>query len=853
MKLTQRPLFYWVKNHYRGLQLFLLLVILASLFFRVYPLEMQRRIINIAINLKMVDKLYLYCALYMGSILVAGLLKYFTNTLQDVIGQKIMIGMRQELYQHVLQLPLTFFHRTQTGTITAAMTAELNIIASFLGGALAVPISSVLTFAVFLGFMIYLNPLLGLLSMGIYPAEVIVIPLLQRWYNRYNRSRVATTRQMASLVNEAVSGIHEVQGNGSFLLEQKKLDRLINRLYKLIYKLSIFKYGIKFSNNLFQGFGPFLLFLVGGYLAIRGEFTIGALVAFLSAYEKVYDPWKEVILYYQDYQDAQVRYKQIMELFDHQPEFLLEAPAQRPQHFAGTIEVSNVGYQVNDNIRLLEDVSFHLEAGRHLALVGFSGSGKSTLVLLLSRLYRQTEGSITIDGHDIELLGKNEIVANVSSVVQQPFIFTGTVRDNLLYSSQALHLADPSKELPSEEEIIEVIRGVGLLEDVTRWGLRSTIKPQRAESMIPSFLQMRAIIRETMREDFSQAVEFYDATKFMNYSSLAINIIFGSYGISYTTKKLLGLRAFRRFLVEAKLEGPLTDFGLRIAESTIALLADFRGDDFFFQGSPMKPKQLNYYEELVKKTSQKSLQKLSAKERDRFLLLGLKFTPGLHKITTISSQLEDVVLQARGRFLKEVAGIDIESCTDGTLQTDIVPYQAEATSRTDGPQFTPFCINHYLTSHTLLNNILFGVVIDRDLIRERLDSVLQQEFERNDLIDDIVEIGLDFHVGSKGDNLSGGQKQKLALARALLKKSPILILDEATSGLDNTSQTRVQHYISTRLRGNTTVVAVVHRLDMISQYDHILVMKDGKIVESGTYDDLLEQKGTLYGLVNGNR
>ena len=842
-----------MKNHYRGLQLFLLLAIVASLFFRVYPLEMQRRIINIAINLKMVDKLYLYCALYMGSILVAGLLKYFTNTLQDVIGQKIMIGMRQELYQHVLQLPLTFFHRTQTGTITAAMTAELNIIASFLGGALAVPISSVLTFAVFLGFMIYLNPLLGLLSMGIYPAEVIVIPLLQRWYNRYNRSRVATTRQMASLVNEAVSGIHEVQGNGSFLLEQKKLDRLINQLYKLIYKLSIFKYGIKFSNNLFQGFGPFLLFLVGGYLAIRGEFTIGALVAFLSAYEKVYDPWKEVILYYQDYQDALVRYKQIMELFDHQPEFLLEAPDQKPQHFAGTIEVSNVGYQVNDKIRLLEDVSFHLEAGRHLALVGFSGSGKSTLVLLLSRLYRQTEGSITIDGHDIELLGKNEIVANISSVAQQPFIFTGTVRDNLLYSSQALHLADPSKELPREEEIIEVIRGVGLLEDVTRWGLRSTIKPQRAESMIPSFLQMRAIIRETMREDFSQAVEFYDATKFLNYSSLAINIIFGSYGISYTTKKLLGLRAFRRFLVEAELEGPLTDFGLRIAESTIALLADFRGDDFFFQGSPMKPKQLNHYEELVKKTSQISLQKLSAKERDRFLLLGLKFTPGLHKITTISSRLEDAVLQARGRFLKEVAGIDIESCTDGTLQTDIVPYQTEATSKTDGPQFTPFCINHYLSSHTLLNNILFGVVIDRDLIRERLDSVLQQEFERNDLIDDIVEIGLDYHVGSKGDNLSGGQKQKLALARALLKKSPILILDEATSGLDNTSQTRVQHYISTRLRGNTTVVAVVHRLDMISQYDHILVMKDGKIVESGTYDDLLEQKGTLYGLVNGNR
>ena len=78
------------------------------------------------------------------------------------------------------------------------------------------------------------------------------------------------------------------------------------------------------------------------------------------------------------------------------------------------------------------------------------------------------------------------------------------------------------------------------------------------------------------------------------------------------------------------------------------------------------------------------------------------------------------------------------------------------------------------------------------------------------------------------------------------------ILDEATASLDNSSQTRIQHYISTKLRGNTTVIAVVHRLDMISEYDHILVMKDGKIAESGSYDDLIQKKGTLYELINGS-
>ncbi len=454
MQLTKRPLFYWIKKRYRALQVVLLVIIVIGLFFRVYPLEMQRRIINIAINLKMLDKLYLYCGLYMGAVLLAGIFKYAANALQAIISQKILIGMRRELYQHILKLPLTFFHRTQTGTITSAMTAELNAIATFLGGALAIPITSVLTFVVFLGFMIYLNPLLGLLSMIIYPFELTVIPLLQRWHNRYNQRRVMVTRQMAGVVNEACEGIQEVQGNGSYLLEQLKLDRLVYRLYGLIVKLDILKYGIKFSNNLFQSFGPFLLFLVGGYLAINGQFTIGALVAFLSAYEKVYDPWKELILYYQSYQDAQVRYKQIMELFDHQPQFQLEAPSSPPRDIKGTIEAKNIGYQVNESIILLDDISFRLEAGKHLALVGFSGSGKSTLSHILSRLYQQSCGTLTIDGEQVELLSPMEVVTGISTVAQHSFIFTGTVRDNLLYAANSLHLADITHELPDRQEIM---------------------------------------------------------------------------------------------------------------------------------------------------------------------------------------------------------------------------------------------------------------------------------------------------------------------------------------------------------------------------------------------------------------
>ncbi|THB77537.1 MAG: ATP-binding cassette domain-containing protein [Desulfobulbaceae bacterium] len=849
--ITKRSLFYWVYNRYRGLQVLLLVIIVVSLFFRVFPLEMQRRIINVAINLKMIDKLYLYCVLYMGAVLIAGLLKYLTNTMQMMIGQKILIGMRKELYQHILQLPLPFFHRTQTGTIISALTAELTAIATFLGGALAVPITSILTFFTFLGFMIYLNPLLGLLTMLIYPFEMAVIPLLQRWYNKYNRKRVATTRTLASVVNESVTGIHEVQGNASYILEQGKLDRLVKKIYSLMTKLFIFKYGIKFSNNLFQSIGPFLLFLIGGYMAIHGEFTIGALVAFLSAYEKVYDPWKEVIEYYQSYQDARVRYKQIMTLFAYQPEFLLE-PLEKREVFnlKGEISATNLNYWVNDSVQLLQDISFQIKPGNHVALVGFSGSGKSTLSLLLSQLYRISSGSLKIDNHEISDLTKRDLARNVANVAQHPFIFTGTVRDNLLYASNTLQKDGLIEAIPSPQEQMEMIREVGLEEDTLRWGLRSVIPLEKAAQMRESFLKMREVIHHELRNEFTQAIEFYDAHTFLHHQPIATNLIFGTYGGAYHVDKFITNQQFRSFLSTTGLEKKLLDLGLIIARSTIEFLGDFRADEYFFQGSPMSQARFDHYEALVKRAAKIEFDQLKSKELESFLQLALDFTPGIHKIHTLNKQFEDDILRGRSQFLKQVADIDLDECRDGAIQTAILPISdIEKQARTT-TSYTPFCFNQYLFNRTLRDNILFGTVINQELIREKLGTLALEVFKKHGLLDDIMEIGLDFHVGSKGDNLSGGQKQKLALARAFLKHAPILIMDEATASLDNRSQARIQNYIETRLRGNTTVIAVVHRLDMISGYDHIIVMKDGKIVEAGNYQNLIEQQGVLYGLVN---
>lgn len=841
VRITDRSLFYWILRRHRPSQLFLLLVIVISLFFRVYPLEMQKRIINEAISLKEIELLYLYCGLYIGAVIIAGLLKYVINVLQVYIGQKILVEMRQELYNHVLQLPLQFYRKMQAGTVISAMTAELNAIGFFLGGAIAIPITSVLTFFVFLGFMVNLNPLLALLSMAVYPFELVVIPYLQRKYNKLNKKRVRTTRKMANVVNESISGIHEIHGNTSYDLEEKKLFVFIRKLHKLMKKLFLVKYGIKFANNFFQSLGPFILFLVGGYMAIHGQFTLGALVAFLSAYEKVYDPWKELIEYYQSYQDAQIRYSQIMRIFDlDPPHLLLPAPERKVHSLGGDISFTNVSYIVGDGVRLLEDINLEIKKNEQIALVGFSGSGKSTLALLIAQLYDSSQGSISIDGHDMNDLTKRDIGCNVAMIAQQPFIFSGTIAENLLYGAQAVD--DGSSEV-TRKQIQAVIRDVGLGDDVLRFGLQAVLTPDECAPFRQKFLRMRQIIRTKLQDEFAEAIEFYDVEKYLYYSSIRDNIVFGdSMDREYTVSRLPDNPQFMQLLDQEKLAKPLITLGYAIASQTVSLLADFQDDEFFFRANPMEMSEYGEYSRLLERLD--SSQPKETEARNLLLILALRYIPMKHSIASLPSALEKKILAARFSFQKNIVHVDIEQCKMVDSGSSVLPMFS------DIDEFIPFCPSEYLYTRTLRENILFGAIKSERILGEHLVELATKAFADEQLLDEVLDIGLQFEVGSKGDRLSGGQKQKLAIARAFLKDASILIMDEATASLDNTSQARIQELLETKYRGNKTVIAVIHRLDLTPAYDRIVVLKAGRITEQGTYKELMAKKGDFYGLAS---
>ena len=831
--IVKQSLFSWVLTSSIKLQVTLVLIILVTVIARVIPLEMQKRIVNEAISLSKFDLLLLYCGIYLAAVIFASFFKFLINYIQTIIAQRALEQMRKGLYHHILTLPLNFFRKTQPGMVVSSLITELTTAGNFVGMAIAVPVTNILTLVAFAGYLIWLHPLLGLVSLSIYPIVLFIIPLLQKRANIANKKRVDTTRSLSSNIGEAISGVHEIHGNGAYEIENNKFDRLAEKLLKIRIRWTLLNESIKQLNNLFNSLSPFLIFLLGGYLAMTGQLELGALVAFLSAQEKLYDPWKELIGFYQVYQDASVRYYRTMEYFDEMPDHELAPVERSPFDLSGNIDVQNLSFTVEGGIRLLNDISFSMKPGEHLALVGFSGSGKSTLAQCIGQLYKYTDGHIRMDTKEVSELTKKDMIRNVGFVAQSPFIFSGSIEENLLYGCMAKtgHLeTDSDGQLPTLDDRIAVLHQTGIFVDVLRFGLNTVVSHDEDDQLVSALLRVRKNFQKEYGEVLSEYVEFFDESKYLYYSSVSENLIFGAANEqSFLSDDLHRNDYFKKFLDEAQLTRPLLGLGAQLAEQIVDILGNLTPDAVFFEQSPIQSHELDAYKKIVERMNKVSIHELTTKNQDKLLQVGLRFTPGIHKMVALPDLLEKMILDSRALFKEKVTKEYPEA-------------------------FTFYQISQYIFSQTILNNIFFGKMKTvNPKAQDKINQSIIQLLIEEDFLEKILEIGMQFEVGSKGDKLSGGQRQKLAIARAFLKQPKVLIMDEATSALDNKSQARIQNLLSNKWKGSSTLIAVVHRLDIIKEYDRVAVMKAGKIEEIGTYDELISKKGMLYELEYGKK
>jgi len=830
LPIVKRSLFSWIFAGNLKLQLPLLLIILVMVAANVLPLEMQRRVVNEAIKLQNINLLFLYCGIYLAAVILASTLKYLTNILETLITQRTTAQMRKDLYKHILTLPLNFFRKTQPGTVVNALTTELTLPGNFVGMAVGTPVSNVLKLLGFAAYLFWLNPLLAAVSLSIYPIIIFLVPLLQRGANKANKKRVNAARKFASRIAESISGIHEIHGNGAYRIEGRKYNELVDRLLKIRIIWSLYRFAVKTSNGFFTGLGPFLVFILGGYLTIKGRLELGALVAFLSAQERLFDPWKDLIEFYQVYQDGKVNYKRTMEYFDVAAEHEIEPRGRDALELEGSVEVKDLSFVTDTGIHLLDGINLSLKQGEHLALVGFSGSGKSTLALCIGQLYKYTSGSVMIGDKEVSGLTKRDMVNNIGFVAQSPFIFDGTIEENILYSCRAKigdnGNSEADNEMPSLDDIIAVLHQTGIFVDVLRFGLNAILTHDKHAQLVDAIIRIRKNFQQDYGAELADYVEFFDENKYLYYSSVAGNLTFGAPNKNkFATQNLAKNEYFLNFLDSADLTRPLLSLGANLCRQTVDILGNLPPDAVFFKQSPINADELEDYKILEEHLRKKRLHELDAEDRHHLLELALRFTPGTHKMAALPDILETLILEGRALFREKIA-------------------------QDDPGAFTFYQMSEYIYSQTILNNIFFGKTKTSSThAQEIIDQSIIQLLIEEDLLEAIIEIGMHYQVGTKGDKLSGGQQQKLAIARIFLKAPKILIMDEATSALDNKAQTRIQNLLETRWKKKNTVVSVVHRLDTIKNYDKVAVMKAGKILETGTYDELIARKGMLYELV----
>jgi len=828
--IYKRSLLSWVFSGKLSLQFLLVLLIFGIVFLRVLPLEIQKRIVNEVLAVGDLNQLIIYCLIYLSAVVMSSVLKMAINGLQTLIGQRALTDMRRELYQHILRLPLSFFRKTPPGNVVASLVVELAASANFVGSAIAMPLSNIMTLLAIGGYLIWLNPLMGITTLSIYPLALIVIPLVQRKVNIENKKRVDVSRKMSSQITESISGINEIHAQGSFKTEERKYNVIIERLLRIRIIWTLYRYGVKVTNNLFVGMGPVVVLLLGGYLMMQGETNLGSIVAFLSAQEKLYDPWKELIDFYQVQQDASIRYEKVMQSFVGDTEFRLISDQPENVTKFGKIEMKNLEFVTPDGIKLLDQVTLTIKGGEHLALVGFSGSGKSTLAKCIGQLYSYTGGELFLDGNPVNKLSKEEIVRSIGFISQEPFIFSGSIEDNLLYSSRAVDEfseKDIDRETVSLDDKIAALQQAGMFVDTLRFGLTTTIDHSKYPGLEEQLLRVRKNFQDNFGNELAEHVEFYQEDSYLYYSSVMDNLIFGTVRRGIAAETLNKGQLFSKFLDRSNLKLPLLETGAELLMQTVDILGeDVPREMVFFEQTPIDPDDYDDYLELSKTLHTKAISDLGKDDRQKLFDLSFRYISAQHKIIELQPLLEKLILNGRKLFR--------------SWSAEHLPDQISFHTDTK-----------YIHSKSVLNNIFYGnLTSNSPKVEDRVNQCIIHLLIEEDLLEPVAAIGMNFSVGNQGDKLSGGQQQKLAIARVLLKKPKVLIMDEATSALDNKSQSRIQGIVE-KWKGTCTVISVIHRLDILPSYDKVAVMKSGRIAEFGEPNQLVREKGLLHELIHG--
>jgi ATP-binding cassette subfamily B multidrug efflux pump len=368
--------------------------------------------------------------IYLILILLIFVFSYIQVYQIQYIGQRISYNIREDIVKKFTTLAYNFFQKNPVGRLVTRVSNDVAALSDFFSEVLVYLGSHILTILGIMGIMLYLSPLLFLVILAVIPILAFitfVFRLKAREVYREVRRKLAVIN---SNISESVSGISVIQ---SFVQEKRK-EREFSQINKDYY-LSTFRMIKVFAVfrpliDLIYSIGVALLIWFGGRGIISDIVSFGTFVAFISYLERLFHPIRQLSEYFNVMQSAMAAGERVYNILEND-EKIPEPPSCEYPELKGKIEFENVWFSYDGKDWVLKDVSFVIEPGEKVGIVGYTGSGKTTIIKLLLRLYDVQKGSIKIDGRDIRNLNKQYLREHIATVSQEAFLFTGSLLKNV--------------------------------------------------------------------------------------------------------------------------------------------------------------------------------------------------------------------------------------------------------------------------------------------------------------------------------------------------------------------------------------------------------------------------------------
>jgi len=427
----------YLRPYLNVLFLTLALVIAAAMLNAVGPL-IVREAVDGQIQQRRDDRLGELVLLYLGVLGAVFVLSFGQAVLMTYIGQRAMMDLRLQLFAHLQRMSIAFFDRNPVGRLVTRLTNDVSTLEEVLSQGVVEAVTNVLTLVVIVGVLVLLDWRLALAMVVLLPALIYVVRIFALILRDAFRDQRAWLARLNAYLNECITGMAVVQLFNRQRANLTRFDQrsrgLLDANLRTVFFYALFEPTVTLFNAVTTG----VIIWYGGGRVLDETLTLGTLIAFLQYMQRFYWPIRDLSERFTTLQQAMASSERIFGVLD-EPEGVRDDPdAVALPRIEGRIEFRDVWFAYDPGNWVLKDVSFLIQPGERVAVVGATGAGKSTLMNLLNRFYDVQRGDILVDGVPVRRLRQRELRRQVGLVLQDPFIFTDSLRENIRMRDESI-------------------------------------------------------------------------------------------------------------------------------------------------------------------------------------------------------------------------------------------------------------------------------------------------------------------------------------------------------------------------------------------------------------------------------